>query len=69
MQSSRAQIELLDTDMATKDPGAAPSVSSPIRRTISGRQYSCLVKNGDVQFSDGTNDDITYKANIDEYLP
>ena len=49
--------------------GASPSIYPPIRKSISGRQYSCLVSNVGIQFSDVTNDDTEYKADMDPYLP
>lgn len=56
-------------DKARKDLGAPPSISPPVRNSISGRQYSCLVRDAEAQFSDEANDNTKYEADIDRYLP
>lgn len=62
-------MEVLQVDKARKDLGSPPSISPPVRNSISGRQYSCLVRDAGVQFSDEANDSTKYEANIDIYLP
>ena len=62
-------MEVLHTDRVKKGLGAPPSISPPVRESISGRQYSCLVRNAGVQFSDEANDNTEYEAYIDGYLP
>ena len=49
--------------------GAPPSIFPPVRKSISGRHYSCLVGNAGVQFKDEANDNTIYDAHIDRYLP
>jgi hypothetical protein len=56
-------------DRAQRVLGAPPSISPPVRKSVSGRQYSCLVSNAGVQFSDEANDNTKHEANIDGYLP
>lgn len=56
-------------DRARKDLGVPPSISPPVRKTISTRQYSCLVSDVGVKFCDEGNDNVEYQADIVNYLP
>ena len=62
-------MEVVHADRARTSLGAPPSISPPVRESISGRLYSCLVNNAGVQFSDETNDKTKYEADIDRCLP
>ena len=62
-------MEVLHTDRARKDIGAPPWISPPVCNSISGRRYSCLVRNSGVQFSDEASGNTKYEADIDGYLP
>ena len=62
-------MALYDTDTATQSIGVPPPIAPPVRKAISGRQYSCLVDKAGVQLRDETNNATTYVALIDGYLP
>lgn len=62
-------MEALSTDKARKELGAPPSISPPVRASLSGHQYSCLVSDAGLQFCDETNDKTNYVADIFVYLP
>lgn len=68
-QSARTETEAVQIDRASNDFGAPPSISPAIRKSISGRQYSCIVSNLEVQFIDETNDNTRYQTDINGYLP
>jgi hypothetical protein len=56
-------------DKPSMELGAPPLLAPPIFKSISGRHYCYFVSNAGVQFSDVTNGDTQYEANIDAYLP
>ena len=51
------------------DSGEPPSISPAVLKSISGRQYSCLLGNAGVRFRDEANDSTEYEANVNGYLP
>ena len=62
-------MEAFRTEKGQKDLGPPPSIAPPVRKSISGRQYSCRCGDAGVQFSDEANDNTQFKASIDSYLP
>ena len=56
-------------DRAKISLDSPPAVSPPVRLSLAGRQYACVVKHAEIEFYDETNGNTKYEADIDGFLP